>query len=494
MPTTFLVDDATNTPFTSGSAGVQVVVGTATSINGSPVGALAGLVGNFALDTSTNTLWACTASGTSGSAQWEQVLTDPSLYALINGSSGQVFNVADATQDSEAVNLGQLTDESLSPSFGSGSFSGQLSIPDATANSSAINYGQAFQLLSGAPPSSITVGNTLRTVAQYTLTTASSVTLNPGSVIGQEVIIYGGAYALTVNSNVTSGSPFFTLPDWSNVYTWAMPAGYGQGIKLDWDGQNWRAQTFGQTVVAPATEDNQAPQLSQLFIGNRKAVFTANGTWTVPRYVSTIWVSGCAGGGGGGGGGGTVGSTGYVGGGGGGGGGAGQPTIKQAISVTGGNTLSISIGGAGAGGVGGADTGTSGSAGTAGGNTVLTDSTSSTTLLTLTGGSGGSGGVSQENTSAAVPAGRSGGGGGSGYPAGSFGSDGNYTGNGGDGASGPFGGGGGRGRAAYGANFNGNNAYGYGSGGGGGGAAYGTLSGTGSNGGAGAPGFLVIEW
>ena len=239
MPTTFLVDDATNTPFTSGSAGVQVVVGTATSINGSPVGALAGLVGNFALDTSTNTLWACTASGTSGSAQWEQVLTDPSLYALINGSSGQVFNVADAEKDSEAI-----------------------------------NYGQAFQLLSGSPPASITLGNTLHTVAQFTLTASGSVTLEPGSVVGQEITIYGGAYALTVNSNVTSGSPYFLLPDESEVYSWTIPAsGFAQGIRADWDGANWRAQTFGQTVVAPATQNNAAVQLGQF-----AQVFGANNT------------------------------------------------------------------------------------------------------------------------------------------------------------------------------------------------------------------------
>ena len=230
MPTIFLVDDTTNTPFTSGSAGVQVVVGTATSINGSPVGALAGLVGNFALDTSTNTLWACTASGTSGSAQWEQVLTDPSLYALINGSSGQVFNVADATQPSEAI-----------------------------------NYGQAFQLLSGAPPSSITLGNTLHTVAQFSLTASGSVTLEPGSVAGQELTIYGGAYALTVNSNVTSGSPYFELPDGSTIYSWTIPAsGYAQGIRVTWDGTNWRARTFGQTVVAPAGGPKQAVQLGQV--------------------------------------------------------------------------------------------------------------------------------------------------------------------------------------------------------------------------------------
>ena len=459
MPTTFLVDDATNTPFTSGSAGVQVVVGTATSINGSPIGALAGLVGNFALDTSTNTLWACTASGTSGSAQWEQVLTNPSLYALINGSSGQVFNVADATQDSEAI-----------------------------------NYGQAFQLLSGSPPASITLGNTLHTVAQFTLTASGSVTLEPGSVVGQEITIYGGAYALTVNSNVTSGSPYFLLPDESEVYSWTIPAsGFAQGIRVDWDGTNWLASTFGQTVVAPATEDNQAPQLSQLFVGNRKAVFTSNGTWPVPDFVDTIWVSGCAGGAGGGGGGGG-GDTNYNGSGGG-GGGAGQSTIKQAISVTGGHTLSITIGAGGAGGT--VSDQAAGGSGGDGGNTVLTDSTSSTTLLTLTGGTGGTGGIVGDAGNSA------GGAGGTGYPSGGWGSDGCGTANnttatalGGVGASSPFGGGGCPGRAGSAAGMSGTDAFGYGGGGGGGGGDYGGGTGSypGGAGGNGAPGFLVIEW
>ena len=330
-----------------------------------------------------------------------------------------------------------------------------------------------------------------------TLTADIDLTLNDVAPAGSGGIVFGSesAYTVTVLSPVTTGSPYIELPDGSQVYSWVIPASEaGQGIRYKWDGTNWRARTFGQTVVAPATQDNATPQLSQLFIANRKAVFTANGTWTVPSYVSTIWVSGCAGGGGGAGGGGTVGSTGYVGGGGGGGGGAGQPTIKQAISVTGGNTLSISIGGYGSGGAGGANTGANGAGGTAGGNTVLTDSTSATTLLTLTGGSGGIGGEGQASTSAGLTGGGAGGGGGSGYPAGTDGSDGNYAGNGGPGASGPFGGGGGSARAGTSGGGSGFNASGYGGGGGGGSGSYGDVSGTGGNGGAGAPGFLVIEW
>ena len=251
----------------------------------------------------------------------------------------------------------------------------------------------------------------------------------------------------------------------------------------------------GGTLIIPnATASNEPPALSQLFIGNRKAVFTSSGTWTVPDFVDTIWVSGCAGGGGGGGGGGTVGSSGYIGGGGGSGGGAGQSTIKQAISVTGGRALSVSIGAGGGGGAGGSSSGSSGSDGGSGGNTVLTDSTSSTTLLTLSGGGSSAGGGGQTSTSASLGSGGSGGIAGTGYPAGQYGSDGNYTGNGGSGASGPFGGGGGAGRAGTAGAYPGASASGFGAGGGGGGGSYGVNAFAGGNGGNGSPGFLVIEW
>ena len=343
---------------------------------------------------------------------------------------------------------------------------GQEVVAPATQNNAAVPYGQAFQYLGPTASETITLGNTLRTVVQPNITAAATITLEPGSVVGQEITVFGSAYALTVQSNVTSGNPFFYYADGSTNYSWTIGTNdTSQGITLVWDATNWRARTFGQEVVAPATQNNAAPQLSQLFIANRKAVFTANGTWTVPSYVSTIWVSGCAGGGGGGGGAAAVS--------GGNGGGAGQSTIKQAISVTGGHSLSITIGG------GGANGGTGNTAGTAGGNTVLGDSTASTTLLTLAGGGGGNaGGGGSDTTNAANSAGASG------YPAGGNGAiiDGYSCG--GSGGSTPFGGGG----AASWGNGQGTaqNASGYGSGGGGGGGA--------AAGGNGAPGFLVIEW
>lgn len=214
--------------------------------------------------------------------------------------------------------------------------------------------------------------------------------------------------------------------------------------------------------------------------------FTANGSFTVPAGVTTIYVSGCGGGGGGGGGAGSSGQTSSVGGGGGGGGGAGQSVIRQAYTVTPGQVISITIGGSGTAGAGSSSSNTGGTSGGAGGNTVVG------ALVTLTGGGGGVlGGWATGNSFGGGGAGAAGG---TGYPSGSSGSDSNYAGNGGGGAASPFGGGGGSGRAATGTGISGSAGVGYGSGGGGGGGAYGLVGNAGGTGGAGAPGLVIIEW
>jgi hypothetical protein len=302
-------------------------------------------------------------------------------------------------------------------------------------------------------------------------------------VIGQEVIFYSGAYAVTVQSNVTFGNPAFNYPDNSNGYSWTIPAGqYSPSIILVWDGLNWRARTFGQTVVASATANNQAVNLGQLFIGNRKSVFTANGTFTVPSAVTTIWVSGW--GGGGGGGGGNALSTSAQGGG---GGGAypGEIAIKNPIAVTPGEVLTITVGAGGAGGAGTSSLANAGN-GTAGGSSIV--SSGNTNLLALAGGSGGSGATAYSTTSVF---------GGSGYTMGlavfsianstTSPDGGGVVGFGGAGGGGAFGSGG-SGNSGGG---NGGNGTGNGTGGGGGGG----ISNSGSgNGGAGSPGLIIIEW
>jgi hypothetical protein len=70
---------------------------------------------------------------------------------------------------------------------------------------------------------------------------------------------------VTYQSNVTTGYPGFYYPDQSSNYSWTIPAGASvQGIKLVWDGGNWRARTFGQTVVARASKNNAAAQFQQI--------------------------------------------------------------------------------------------------------------------------------------------------------------------------------------------------------------------------------------
>lgn len=207
--------------------------------------------------------------------------------------------------------------------------------------------------------------------------------------------------------------------------------------------------------------------------------FTANGNFTAPAGVTTVYVSGVAGGSGGGAGGG--GAAGGVGGGGA-GGSAGQSIIRQSYAVTPGQVIAITIGAGGAGGVA-SGTGGNGGASGSGGNTVVG------ALVTLAGAAGSGGG-----TNSVAPA--AGGGPGAGYPSGSYGDDasGSPSGSGGPGASSPFGGGGGGARGASGAGVTGIGTAAYGAGGGGGGGIHSAGANNGGNGGVGGPGLVIFEW
>jgi hypothetical protein len=75
---------------------------------------------------------------------------------------------------------------------------------------------------------------------------AITLTINPGASSGQRVMVYGGAYAVTVQSNVSSGYPEFFFPDGSTSHSWTLTAGvYAQYIDMTWDGVNWRCATSG---------------------------------------------------------------------------------------------------------------------------------------------------------------------------------------------------------------------------------------------------------
>lgn len=297
---------------------------------------------------------------------------------------------------------------------------------------------------------------------------ATSVTLTTIQA-SKERLIFSGA--LTANINVV-------VPAWVRK----------------WDVVNNCTGSFSLTVKTPSgsgvatyggnsyTVYGDGTNISVINPAIRMVRFESAGSFTVPAGVTTLYVSGCAAGGGSGAG---AGSTSSFVGGGGGGGGAGQSIIKQAVTVTPGQVINITIGNAGTAGVRNSSAGNNGGNGGSGGNTIFGS------FFTLTGGGGGVGGVS------AASGGAGGGAAGSGYPYGSDGQDSttnNASADGGSGASSPFGGGGGKGKSGKSSGNGGYAAYGYGAGGGGGAGVYTLVSGLGGAGSAGSPGILIIEW
>ncbi len=162
---------------------------------------------------------------------------------------------------------------------------GASNISPATTSSQPVPLGQALNIVAVTATGNITLGNVLKTlVSAGGATAAITLTLEPGTVLGQEVTFLSNAYGYTVQSNVTTGAPEFLLADGTGVYSWALPAGQST-VTLQWDGTNWHCQTTGQVVVAPATRANQAVNLGQSFAG---------GNWvdvTSSRSMGTIYTN-----------------------------------------------------------------------------------------------------------------------------------------------------------------------------------------------------------
>ena len=135
-------------------------------------------------------------------------------------------------------------------------------------------------------------------VTPGTLTAAIDLTLNDQSAAGSSVTAFGSAaaYDVTVQSPVTTGSPYIELPDGSQVYSWVIPASSPtQGIGLIWDGTNWRARTFGQEVVAPATQNNAAVQLGQFLAPQTNVLGVASPAANTTYSTSVSFTAACAG-------------------------------------------------------------------------------------------------------------------------------------------------------------------------------------------------------
>jgi len=254
------------------------------------------------------------------------------------------------------------------------------------------------------------------------------------------------------------------------------------------------ASTGGPVQVGAATQSQHAVQLGQLAsgtvnIGNR-AQFPSSSSFTVPANVTTIWHSGCAGGGGGGGSGGISGVTAsWSSTSGGGGGQPGQFVRRVPITVTPGQTLTISIGAAGTSGSAGVAGGAGGNGGN-GGNTTISGTGVS---VTLTGGAGGTGSAAISGANNVVGAPGSAGGIGAddgfwGIAVSGYGYD--IGGQGGRGGNTPFGTSGGATKMQSAARA----GAGYGAGGSGGGGAVTQSSSVGYAGATGGAGYLEFEW
>lgn len=254
----------------------------------------------------------------------------------------------------------------------------------------------------------------------------------------------GGANVTTIPTFKADTTAAKTIVKGNNVPLVAGDiAGAGHWLELQYDAtlDKWVLQN-------PATG----------VIPRGRQVFTGSGTFTVPAGVTTVYLTGT--GGGGGGGGGNSGTNG------GGGGGSGAVVIKQAVTVTPGASISVTIGTNGGGGA-------SGVAGSSGGTTSFG------ALLSLTGGTGGtpaggggSGGTVTGGTGGlAYP----------GQPGTQYNSYGSATG--GNGGSTPFGSGGAGGFGTISAR----SGYGFGAGGGG-------APSSGNGGADGVFGFLMVEW
>lgn len=244
-------------------------------------------------------------------------------------------------------------------------------------------------------------------------------------------------------------------------------------------------------------------------------VLAASGTYTIPAAATALKIT-CVGGGGGGGGGGSASNSSATLQVGGSGGGAGATTVAIFTGLTGGNTLTVTVGAGGGGGNGGAGNGASGNAGTVGvvgGDTSVTSGTQ--TIGGVLARGGGLGNPSAANSTTVVL----GGAGGRAGSTTSLGSGGNSNlasqgsvgwggtgGSGGGTATATLGGGGGGGgsnaiatatvgsASGTSAGVVGVAALTAGSGGGGGGGGAGTATaGAGGGGGAGMAGQVVIE-
>jgi hypothetical protein len=162
-------------------------------------------------------------------------------------------------------------------------FTNPLVVPNATASNQAVNWAQAGTQVLAPTTSSTITPVAFNTIVITLFSDIGTITVNPGSFLGQRVRVYGCNHQVTTQTNVSSGNPSLVFPDESTSYAW-VNNGFRQYIDMVWDNSNWRCTTEGQAIVAAATVNNQAVNLGQL--GNASISASFNGLAVTQNVTS----------------------------------------------------------------------------------------------------------------------------------------------------------------------------------------------------------------
>ena len=188
--------------------------------------------------------------------------TEAGINDLIRANTGGAVTVTTGVIPPGAATLGSVAGGSLAATtyYVKTTFTtaeGQETLPSAEQSIAVA----ADDLLTVVNASA--TGTTAATWSVYVGTTAGGETLQAsGLTLGATWTEPTGGITTTGNAVPTSQGGLIILPDGSTQTSYTIAAGSG-GMFAESDGTNYRAQTFGGTVVAPATANNEAVNLGQ---------------------------------------------------------------------------------------------------------------------------------------------------------------------------------------------------------------------------------------
>lgn len=215
--------------------------------------------------------------------------TEAGINDLIRANTGGAVTVTTGVIPPGAATLGSVAGGSLAATtyYVKTTFTtaeGQETLPSAEQSIAVA----ADDLLTVVNASA--TGTTAATWSVYVGTTAGGETLQAsGLTLGATWTEPTGGITTTGNAVPTSQGGLIILPDGSTQTSYTIAAGSG-GMFAESDGTNYRAQTFGGTVVAPATANNEAVQLGQVLnvapVSIANAVTAGSLTITTPAIVA----------------------------------------------------------------------------------------------------------------------------------------------------------------------------------------------------------------